>query len=400
MVSTSGRLADDPLGDFSLVRNGSAVVGVVRSPGTGALYEISGSPGGGTVVRQVVASAFGVCGNGPEQAVTAPASAPPPGPEGAGQDAACGPDGPLAVLVLYTNVARQAAGGTAAMQAEVQLAVNTSNQVYANSGIGMRMRLAHMEEIAYDENGTFQNHLDRLTNTSDGIMDSVHALRTQYGADDVVLMVQDDDPVKGKPTICGLGWQMTDPSEAFDTKAFAVVNRGCASGNFSFAHEVAHNLGCDHDRANKGPEQLYPYAFGHQFNGNPSGIRYRTVMAYDGTPSSTRVGYFSNPAVSYAGTPTGITPGQPNEADNALVINNTTLTGTNWRRDTMWVQFSGYTGLETGCPSQPFDTLGLATLAVPWTGTVIVRPGASGEVITISKPMTITTSGGVATIGG
>jgi hypothetical protein len=321
-----------------------------------------------------------------------------PSPDGSGADASCGDDGPLAVLVLYTNVARQAAGGTAAMEAEVQLAVDTSNQVYANSGIGMRMRLVHTEEIAYNENGTFQNHLDRLESTTDGIMDSVHALRNRYGADTVVLMVQDSDADQKQP-LCGLASQMTTLSDGFKTNAFAVVNRGCASGNFSFPHEVGHNLGADHDRANKGPAQLYAYAFGWQFNGNPSGIRYRTVMAYNGTPSSTRVGYFSNPNVMFDGTPTGVAPGQPNEADNALVLNNSALTAANWRRDTMWVQF-GYGGPQTGCPAQPFGTLGGATAAVPWTGTVIIRPGASGERVTISKPMTLTTSGGLATIGG
>lgn len=395
MCSYSGRLADDPLGEFALVQNGAALVGVVRSPSNAALYEIGGSPGGVTVVRQVIASEFGKCGNGPEQAVTTPAAPPNAGPDGSGQDTACGDDGPLAVLVLYTDVARQAAGGTAAMQAEVQLAVDTSNIVYANSGINMRMRLAHTEEIAYDENGTFDDHLDRLTSTTDGIMDDAHFLRDQYGADTVVLMVQETDGgVK-----CGLGWQMTTLSDGFKTRAFAIVNRGCASGNFSFAHEVGHNLGCDHDRANMGPAQLYTYAFGHQFTGVPSGKPWRTVMAYNGSPSSTRVGYFSNPFVNYDGAPTGIAPGHTNESDNAFVISNTALTATNWRRSTMWVQFHGYTGLETGCTYEPFDTLGIAELEAPLNGTIIIRAGSTDETVTLSKPLTITSYAGVAVIG-
>lgn len=403
MTSLSGRLADDPLGEFALVRNGDALVGVVRSPTNAALYQISGSPGGGTVVRQVVESAFGACGNGPGPGPAAPAPVspgPPPGPGGSGQDASCGDDGPLAVVVFYTDVARQAAGGVAAMEAEVQLAVDTTNQVYINSAIGLGMRLAHMEEIAYNENGTFDDHLTRLTSTTDGIMDGVHAIRNRYGADDVVLIVQDDDA----GATCGKAWQMTTLSDAFNEQAFAVVNRGCATTNFSFAHEVGHNLGCDHDRANKASSQIATYAFGWQFEGNtrgkPNGKQWRTVMAYNGSPSSNRTGRFSNPNVSFDGTPTGVAPGQTNEADNALVISNSILTATNWRRDTMWVDF-GYTGQQMGCANLPFSTLGLATLAVPWTGTVILRPGSSpAEHFTVSKPMTITTSGGVAIIGG
>lgn len=400
-ISFRGRIAEDDLGEFSLVQSKGVVVGIVRSPRRGALYSIAFSPEQVHFVRQLSEAKFGVCGNKRDAGVPTLASArrgePRDGPAPPSGDATCGDDGALAVLVLYTNVAREAAGSVAAMEAEVQLAVDTSNTAYANSAIGMRMRLVRTQEISYDEAGTFTNHLDRLVSTSDGIIDTVHGLRDQYGADTVVLMVQDDDNEQTQ-ALCGLAWQMETLGDSFKAQSFAIVNRGCASGNFSFPHEVGHNLGCDHDRANAGATQIYPYAFGWQFNGNPSGSRWRTLMAYNGSPSSSRVGYFSNPNVSFDGTPTGIQPGQTNESDNARVINNTALTATNWRRNQMWVQF-GYGGTQNGCPGTPFNTFGGGVNAVPWTGTVIVRAGTTNERFSITKPMTLTSSGGIAIIG-
>jgi hypothetical protein len=44
-----------------------------------------------------------------------------------------------------------------------------------------------------------------------------------------------------------------------------------------------------------------------------------------------RIQRFSNPNVSFDGMPTGVEVGQPDQAYNALVINNTGPTAANWR---------------------------------------------------------------------
>src|SRR5262249_9199149 len=94
------------------------------------------------------------------------------------------------VIVLYTPAARLAAGGTAAMDAEVDLAIATTNTTYANSGITQRLRLMYKGEIAYTESGAIDTDLNRLTNPSDGFMDSAHTLRETYKADLVSLIVE------------------------------------------------------------------------------------------------------------------------------------------------------------------------------------------------------------------
>ena len=126
---------------------------------------------------------------------------------------------------------------------------------------------------------------------------------------------------------------MTSLSSDFEDHAFSIINRGCASGNFSFAHELGHNMGCGHERGNADEQGLYSYSRGFRFLGSDGVTSYRTVMAYE---PGTRVGYFSNPNISFMGTPTGVTIGQANEAFNAQTINNSASTVANWRRSTVW----------------------------------------------------------------
>jgi hypothetical protein len=106
----------------------------------------------------------------------------------------------------------------------------------------------------------------------------------------------------------------------------------CAAGYYSFGHELAHNMGSNHDRAN-GSAALYPYSYGYWALDNS----YRTVMAYD-CPNGgcSRVPYFSNPNVSYNGYPTGISYDvDPNRAaDNARSLNEARFVVANFRDST------------------------------------------------------------------
>src|SRR4029079_16576684 len=67
------------------------------------------------------------------------------------------------------------------------------------------------------------------------------------------------------------------------------------------------------------------------FTGTDSQV-YRTIMAYD---PGTRIQRFSNPNVNYMGTPTGVALGDPNESSNALTINNSAFTVSNFRQSVL-----------------------------------------------------------------
>jgi hypothetical protein len=64
--------------------------------------------------------------------------------------------------------------------------VELTNEAYENSQIYARMCLVYRGEVTYNENGTYSDHISRLTNSTDGIIDGVHALRDTYRADSSV----------------------------------------------------------------------------------------------------------------------------------------------------------------------------------------------------------------------
>ncbi len=303
----------------------------------------------------------------------------------------------LDVWLLYTVAARDALGGTTATRAECALAVEHANTAYIGSSMTTRMRLVAATETSYDDSATTQDtDLDRLTGTADGFIDSIHATRDTYNADMVHMITNNGS---------GLGWcGGTTPD--YDI-CFSVSHYSRVAATFTLAHETGHNLGCAHDRANASGCNATSYAYGHRFFGTDSN-GYCTVMAYpDGTYE--RVLRFSNPNVSYVGTPTGIAIGQPNEAYNAQVIRDTDnlVEDHELTRFDIYVDF-GFSGFpaEIGTATFPYNTLpeGITNIDLPNTGsgespTMYVDAGSTTYTGTISKVMTIVPCGGSVTIG-
>ena len=151
------------------------------------------------------------------------------------------------VMVVWTPLAETAAGGQAAMESLALASVENANLVYANSGVNAQLRLVYGAKVNYVENGAnISADLTAIRSTSDGLMDQVHTLRSQYGAD-VVTLIGEGYRAAGA---CGIGSLMTTVSTSFASHAFNVVDRTCAVGNLSYAHEVGHNQGLQHDPAN------------------------------------------------------------------------------------------------------------------------------------------------------
>jgi hypothetical protein len=314
----TGKIQGQPLGDVVLAIVDGVLSGSAVWPGGAYRIRFDGAT---HVVEQLDHSLF------PEDGCFEEV------PGGAG-DVATAPvtnadDGSLIdVLVVYTPAARAAAGGTSGMLSLINTAVAETNAGYANSGVIQRLRLAAAQEIAYAESGTtgsdMSTDLSRVTGTADGYMDSVHALRDTYHADLVSLLVTGYNNPYGA---CGIAWLMAGNNPAFGPNAFSVVDQSCATGYYSFGHELGHNMGLNHARADPVGTGAYSYSYGYK---NPSNL-FRTVMAYNCPVSCTRILYFSNPSVLYGGNPTGIDQASPSSANNALSLNNTRVTVANWR---------------------------------------------------------------------
>lgn len=318
----TGHVAGHPETVVNLSVQDDALVGSVQLPGQ--VYELRQAGAGVQVVREHGADL-------PADAEPIPIFAAPAGDESAEHDGVASTDATDAaeddgstidLLVVWTPAARSAQGGTAAMEALINLAVVETNQAYANSGIAPRVSLAHMEEVAYTESGNFSTDLSRLRSTSDGYMDGVHALRDAHAADQVTL-------INNSTQYCGIAYLMSTVSSGFASSAFSVVYRGCATGYYSFGHEIGHNQGSHHDRGNAGSQPAYPYSYGFQ---DPSGA-FRTIMAYNCSGGCSRVQHFSNPDVTYGGAPTGIDyeEAPASAADNARSIDETAYTFANFR---------------------------------------------------------------------
>lgn len=298
-----GRVPGEAFSLVVLVRVNDAVAGLVMD-GAGQTYEIRHAGEDRHVLRQLDTSRFGD-------------EAPPlPAPLGALMEELSVQAAPLAddssrldYMVIYSDVARAAAGGESEMRAEVYLAVEVTNQAYLNSNVVQRLNLVYTDEIAYAETHDSGIDLARVQNTGDGHLDLIPTLRDRYGADLVTFLV---DAVEAG--ICGRGYVMKTVGPGFAPYAYNVIDRECASSNLSLAHELGHNMGGLHDwYVDDGSDGIsYSYAHGYVDVAH----LWRTIMAYNSecaaqTPAvnCTRIPYFSNPNINYGGNPTGVAEG-------------------------------------------------------------------------------------------
>lgn len=224
------------------------------------------------------------------------------------------------VLVVYTNAVTTAEGGHAAVAALANQAVNAANQSYTNSNIDVDLNLAHLANVSYAEAlYSWQDHIDHLRDPNSGQLDGVADLRDEYLADLVVLLVDDSGA-------CGIAYEVL----ASAPTAVSAVDSDCAVANYTFAHELGHLQGADHDPDYDCTEQGYscgPYSYGRGYIAADDS--WRTVMAYgDECGMCTRVNYWSNPNVYYVDSQVMGTSNQRNSS----VLNQTRFTVADFRR--------------------------------------------------------------------
>jgi hypothetical protein len=134
-----------------------------------------------------------------------------------------------------------------------------------------------------DTKYTLGEQLDSLADGDPG-WEYVEILRQQYGADIVTMFT-------GSGGSCGIAF--IGPKA---DSMYSVVREDCASSYLSFAHEIGHNFGCDHNReeAKDDPDNLFAYGYLDPFN------EYRTILAYDCEQKyCPRVMRFSNSITKY-----------------------------------------------------------------------------------------------------
>ena len=225
------------------------------------------------------------------------------------------------VMMLYTSAAASGAGGAAKLEANIVEHFQMTNQLYVDNLINLRIRLVHKTQVDYAESGSPQTDIARLLSSADGFMDNVPVLRDQFGADLVCLLTENT------ASIGGVGYVAVTNGQGSPDLGYSIVKRTrIVNNNFTFAHELGHNMGCQHDVELDGPDPAtgqvrlagaFAYSYGHHFTAD--GKAYDTIMSEFGGLRTSR---FSSPNLTYLGQITGIA----DKADNARSINEAAAT--------------------------------------------------------------------------
>lgn len=239
------------------------------------------------------------------------------------------------ILVAYTPLALahhdayfRGLGVNRTLQESLNLSMVSMNHVHQNSGTDVRYRIAHLMDhpVNFDEttvtddpdnvddagDSAQRKTLDHLTAKDDGVMDEVLALRDQYGADMVVLLVEGDD----WPTWTGGSANVlsaNDPTLSESAPFYLVDWNGIDST--AWPHENGHAMGLHHDwfrSSHKYGELPTSHSLGYV---SPD-FTWRTLMAYDEHcvtatgVSCYRLPLFSDPnRIHYGGYPMGVPAG-------------------------------------------------------------------------------------------
>lgn len=201
----------------------------------------------------------------------------------------------------------------------IQNIFDLTRDVYMQSNTLVQLRLVHAAQLPasspLNDTSDLSNVLDVLQ--EDGY---IAHLRRTHGADIVAVI-----GMKESESGCGKGYapyalddSMVDAYSAVRVGSSAQTGSYCS--DYTLAHEIGHNFGCQHDRDNTDTDShpvgssrgaMYAYAYGYDRDD-----LFATIMSYS---HAHEIGRFSNPELTYEGHAIGIA----DDADNALVIRNT-----------------------------------------------------------------------------
>lgn len=243
------------------------------------------------------------------------------------------------VVVGYTTGFASGLGGTSQALTRINNLVEITNEAYANSQIDARVRLVHAMAVNYPDNTANVTVLQELTGYRSGsgsipvpaALQPLRDARETYGGDLVTLVRAFRDPENDG---CGIAWLLGGGRSGIDTSdspyGYSIVSDGedVTNGKTyfcreeTFAHELGHNMGSQHDVATATDAGVvnygvYSYSFGYK-TGATTGNFY-TLMAY-GDSGQVTYRVFSNPAITFCD---GRACGVANQADNARSLRQT-----------------------------------------------------------------------------
>jgi hypothetical protein len=239
----------------------------------------------------------------------------------------------IGVLVAYTPQALAQAGSVSSLEATADAAIEQTNRALAASGQAIYLRLerlgavvdSEINELTAQQQPIASNRFAYVRNLSRESQ-SIASARIGAGADIVVTLVADQGNPTAEPPDPFYGIAFTQrpncqpggfptacsPGPNYVSYSFAVVSRPFATLNYTFAHEIGHTLGAEHEPRFGIGEGLasFLHSYGHRVSQVAMDIMADPLCITPnpqdpiGTPliCTTKFLQYANPTVPFVGT--------------------------------------------------------------------------------------------------
>ncbi|WIH05953.1 hypothetical protein KHF85_05710 [Xanthomonas translucens pv. graminis] len=226
------------------------------------------------------------------------------------------------VLVGYTPGLVSELGSVDAVNTRINYLVAVTNQAYLDSQVNGRLRLVGTQQVNYTDFSTDDAALKDMTAASGtSPLAALHSTRETVGADLVALL----RPLRKEQAACGIAWLNGGGLQSYTVNmsayGYATIGDGFNEEDTSycedtdFAHEIGHNLGLAHDKADTSEPGAFTYAYGWRQTLDEGS--FNTIMAYP-ADDQVRAPYFANPRITLCNdNPCG----DVNEADQTRALN-------------------------------------------------------------------------------
>ncbi|MGE5620970.1 MAG: right-handed parallel beta-helix repeat-containing protein [archaeon] len=188
------------------------------------------------------------------------------------------------IFVAYTQAAAYAYSSDGNISPLISAAMGNAKATFINSNINITFNLVGTTQYNYSESGVMETELEYFAGIGDGIMDDIHSLRTQYGADVCVLI-----------TATGQYAGLAANIPANYSTGFCVVKYDYAANQNSFTHEIGHLMGSRHQYPLDASGTI---EHGYFHNDTNLANKFRTIMAIKDEKygwTDTRIPYWSDP---------------------------------------------------------------------------------------------------------
>jgi len=188
------------------------------------------------------------------------------------------------VMLWYTKEFRSLFTTYSDMDAFTDLIILETNDGYINGNIPVRV-----EKHCLKQHPTVNEDDSSSSAILTAFKNSMSLNDLRQSADSTALLTAD---MSG----CGIAYTHTTTN----CYTISVTKKSCATGYYSFGHELGHNFGAKHNVETYSSSSLpsHPYLYGHGYLIKPTGPTkysgYRTILAYFADGHYNRINHYSN----------------------------------------------------------------------------------------------------------